>query len=928
MSALRAVDCLNHLLHLINARILRSLPTNPMIGQTISHYKILEKLGEGGMGVVYKAEDTTLDRFVALKFLPPNLQAGDQEKARFLQEAKAAAALNHPNICSVIAIEERDGRMFIVMEFVDGQTLRDKRGSITFKQAIDFGIQIAEGLAAAHEKGIVHRDIKPENIMVRKDGICQIMDFGLAKLRASGSKITRLTKEGSTVGTAGYMSPEQVQGQDTDHRSDIFSYGVLLYELLTGQLPFKGVHETALAYEIVNVDAAPMSALKPEIDPNLDSIVLECLEKDPRERTQSIAQTALDLKRYRRESSRQKMSRITAARPAYSSAGMPQQSGQDPDMAVRPQQEAATPNSSTIAWSVAILCALCLAGLAFVHFRETPPVLPSINASLIPPQKYLYNSDFGGNLALSPDGTMLAFVAADSTGKSTLWIRPLNSSSPRQLPETDDASFPFWSPESRFIGFFGGGKLKKVSAMGAPPITICDAPSGRGGTWNSAGVILFAPNFDLDGIHRVSASGGTPAQVTAVDSTRNETNHRWPCFLPDGNHFFYTSQAKIRTQEFTGAMYVASLDSGRGTLLTNVSSNMAYYKGYLLYVRQKAVVAQPFDVSSLKLSGDGSPIAERIDFSSDKSRGIFTISENGILAYQAVGSNPATLSIVDRSGKKIRDIGDRTLYTGARFSLDGTKVALDSEDKLSGTGDVWIYDLMRDLITRFTFDPSAEWSPIWSPGGDRIVYSSDMKGSGDLFIKSSNGSEGAKVLLKSLPPKTALDWSADGRNLLCDMFSSGTKRDLWVVPMDGTREPYPYLQTEFNEDHARFSPDGRWVAYDSDESGKTEVYVRPFPLGGGKWQISAGGGENPLWRADGTEIYYEVQGGKVWAVRVSGAGGAFTVGSAAKLFEIPRTVILDATRNGMQFLVASTPSNQSNPPVTLITNWDEALKSK
>ncbi len=297
-----------------------------MIGQTISHYKILEKLGEGGMGVVYKAEDTKLDRLVALKFLPRNVNASEQDKARFTQEAKAAAALNHPNVCSIIDIQDHEGQMFIIMEFVDGQTLRQKLESVSLKQAIDIGIQIADGLAAAHEKGIVHRDIKPENIMIRKDGIAQIMDFGLAKLRSGGSKVTRLTKEGSTVGTAGYMSPEQVQGQDTDHRSDIFSYGVLLYELLSGQLPFKGVHETALAYEIVNVDPAPMSAVKPEIDPNLDAIVLECLEKDPRERTQSIAQVGLDLKRFRRESSRQKQSRITAARPV-------QQAGTNKSMA-------------------------------------------------------------------------------------------------------------------------------------------------------------------------------------------------------------------------------------------------------------------------------------------------------------------------------------------------------------------------------------------------------------------------------------------------------------------------------------------------------------------------------------------------------------------------------------------------------------------
>src|ERR1043166_1579953 len=340
-----------------------------MIGTTLSQYKILEKLGEGGMGVVYKAEDTKLDRFVALKFLPPHLNASAQDKARFIQEAKAAAALNHPNVCSIIDIDESNGQMFIVMEFVDGQTLREKKGVISFKQAIDIGIQIADGLAAAHEKGIVHRDIKPENIMVRRDGIAQIMDFGLAKLRSSGSKISRLTKEGSTVGTAGYMSPEQVQGQEADHRADIFSLGVLLYELFTGQLPFKGVHEPALMYEIVNVDPPPMSAVKPEIDPALDAIVLECLDKDPNERTQSVKQLSIDLKRFKRESSRSRVSRITSARPAY----------QPPSAGPRGAQQttAETPALRTsgmpafLPWIVSAILALGLGGIAFVNLAET-----------------------------------------------------------------------------------------------------------------------------------------------------------------------------------------------------------------------------------------------------------------------------------------------------------------------------------------------------------------------------------------------------------------------------------------------------------------------------------------------------------------------------------------------------------------------------
>ncbi len=433
-----------------------------MIGQTISHYKILEKLGEGGMGVVYKAHDTKLDRDVALKFLPPHLSSSEQDKARFMQEAKAASAINHPNICTIYSIDEHDGQMFIVMEFVDGQTLRQKKESIVYKQAIDIGIQIADGLAAAHEKGIVHRDIKPENIMIRKDGIAQIMDFGLAKLRASGSKITRLTKEGSTVGTAGYMSPEQVQGQETDHRSDIFSYGVLVYELLAGQLPFKGVHETALAYEIVNVDPAPMSSLKPEIDPNLDSIILECLEKDPRERTQSAAQVSLDLKRYRRESSKQKMSRITAARPVLTPYSIRPVESSYQELGGSVQQ---SNGSSKLIWFMTALFFIGMVVFALLYFRRPSFEAQSVWSYLLPPEKLTFAAQSAsageGQMALSPDGRMLAFLGADSSGKTHLMVRPLDALSAKELPATEGAYYPFWSPDNRYVGFFQSGEVEE-----------------------------------------------------------------------------------------------------------------------------------------------------------------------------------------------------------------------------------------------------------------------------------------------------------------------------------------------------------------------------------------------------------------------------------------------------------------------------------
>jgi eukaryotic-like serine/threonine-protein kinase len=899
-----------------------------MIGSTVSHYKILEKLGEGGMGVVYKAEDTKLDRFVALKFLPSHLNASGQDKARFVQEAKAAAALNHPNVCSIIDIQEHEGQMFIVMEFVDGQTLGEKRGSISFKQAIDIGIQIADGLSAAHEKGIVHRDIKPDNIMIRKDGIAQITDFGLAKLRGN---VSRLTKEGSTVGTAGYMSPEQVQGLETDHRADIFSLGVLLYELFTGQLPFKGVHETALMYEIVNVDPPPMSVVKPEIDPALDAIVLECLEKDPNERTQSVKQLSIDLKRFKRESSRSRVSRITSSRPAYQPPSASSQTARQAAAAELPGREGST-RTALIPWIVSAILAIGLGGISFIHFREAPPQVTSITSSILPAEHTtFFNANDGGHIALSPDGSVLAFVASDTSGKKSLWLRPLSSSSTQQLPETDGAEYPFWSPDSRFIGFFAAGKLKKVAASGGGPLTICDAPNGRGGTWNQEGVIIFAPRFDNTGLFRVSAAGGEAAPLTVLDSTRNETNHRWPLFMPDGKHFTYTTQAKSRTSEYAGAMYVSSLDGSMNRLLAKISSNMVFDGKRLLYVRQGALVAHPFDLNKYDFSGDAFPITEKIEYSSDKSRGMLSISQNGLLVYQVGGDYRRLPVWYDRTGKRLSTVSDRAVSSWGQMSLDGTKIALDSPDPQAKTSDIWILDLTRGLSTRFTFDKSDDLLPIWSPDGSRIVFASDREGHMSLFIKNSSGTETEAPFFKTDEIITPDNWSADGRFIMFQSIGLKTNWDLWIIPAEGERKPSVFLKTEFNEENARFSPDGRWVAYQSDESGKNEVYVRPFPTGSGKWQVSTNGGQFPMWRRDGRELFYYTVDGSVLSAEVNGAGAMFTVGNVQPLFNVPVSIgslLSDVSADGQRFLMFPVVGAQSVPPLTLVTNWDKELGKK
>ncbi len=904
-----------------------------MIGQTISHYKILEKLGEGGMGVVYKAEDSKLDRIVALKFLPSHLSASEQDKARFAQEAKAASALNHPNVCTIHDINEHDGQMFIVMEFVDGQTLREKQKSISFKQAIDIGIQIADGLAAAHEKGIVHRDIKPENIMIRKDGIVQIMDFGLAKLRASGSKITRLTKEGSTVGTAGYMSPEQVQGQDTDHRSDIFSYGVVLYELFTGELPFKGVHETALAYEIVNVDAPPMSSVKPEFDTELDRIVLECLEKDMNERTQSVKQVSIDLKRVRRESSRQRASRVTAARPFLKTSEGTQS-----------LEDSQTKKRFSLVLIAAAFCFVGMITFAVMYFVRPTMNKTIVRSSLLPPEKSSYSSfQGGGQLAISPDGLKLAFAATDSSGKNRLWVRVLNSLTALPLPGTEGAVFPFWSPDNRFVGFFAGAKLKKIEATGGPPMTICDAVDGRGATWNQEGLIVFAPNW-IGGVYQVSSAGGTPAEVTKLDTSRREQTHRWPYFLPDGKHFLYFSRSSAGGAETEAdAIYVSSLDGTVNNRLFSASSNVAYASGYILFLRQSAVMAQPFNPSSLTLTGEAFPIAEQVGYDVGFNRGHFAVSDNGVFVYKTGSSQSGfQLGWFDRSGKQLKTIAEPASYGSGQLSRDEKKLVISLFDPQTRNRDIWIYDLTRGIRTRFTFDQGVEDYPVWSPDGSRIIYCSDKKGHLDIYQKAVSGEGGEELLFESTQDKFPTDCSSDGRFLLyITAADSKTKSDLWFLPLvskevGGERKPISILQTEFEELEVQFSHDGKWISYISSESGRYEVYVKPFPGPGGKWQISTTGvspSSNTLaarWRRDGKELYYFSEDQKIMMAEVKAVGSSFEVGTVKPLFDTQSKGVLwiaAVSADGNRFLMGSA-LGQSSTPLTLVLNWDEELKKK
>ncbi len=908
-----------------------------MIGQIISHYKILEKLGEGGMGVVYKAEDTKLKRIVALKFLPPHLSASEQDKSRFIQEAQAASSLNHPNVCTIHDIQDHEGpasvpqggtpagrQMFIVMEFVDGQTLREKQGTISFKQAVDIGIQVADGLAAAHGKGIVHRDIKPENIMIRKDGIAQIMDFGLAKLRASGSKITRLTKEGSTVGTAGYMSPEQVQGQDADHRSDIFSYGVLLYELLTGQLPFKGVHETALAYEIVNVDAPPMSSVKPEIDLALDAIVLECLEKDPNERTQSIKQVSVDLNRYKRGSGRQGMSKTYAV---Y--AGLEKSEKERPSTEMRTHAR-----RNLLSWGLVILLCMLSAFLLIRLFSNSQVHRQQVRASLIVPES-LYIHAFGrysGPPVISPDGRNIVFVGVTPDGVQQLYIRPVDALEVRKMEGTRQAFYPFWSHDGKQVGFFTmDGKLKKVETAGGPPVTLCSARLGRGGSWASDGTILFTPDYQST-IYKISSDGGVPELLTTLDTTRNEGSHRWPFFLPDGNHFLYFNRISSSSGEAEGhAVFVGSLDRRTNKLIVHTTSNAIYASGKLLYLKGTTLMAQDFDAQSLELKGEAMAVAERVMAEPANNLAVMSASQTGTLIYlSGLARTGAKVLLMDRSGKVITTLGDPASHWLPRFSPDGERVLTSTFDTKTIRLNIWMHDTRTGGRTRITSGPGEEL-PVWSPDGSHVAYTSRKMGTKLFNIHQkqiTQTGDGDVLYTASVGPS---DWSQDGKWLLLSgsRYEASTS-DIIALAMDGDHKAVPFLQTEYGEWDGRFSPDGKWVAYTSDESGEQEVYLKSF--GGSDprtLKVSSGGGMFPRWGKTRDELFYMSTDNKIMLATLHLGDGAFEVSGVRPLFAVPHFMdCYDVSRDGGRIVMSLMLEAQNSSPITVVANWMEGLEGK
>ncbi len=879
-------------------------------------YEILDAIGAGGMGEVYSAKDTRLDRIVAIKILPAHLSSDPLRKQRFEREAKTISSLNHPNICVLHDVGQQDGIDYLVMECVEGETLakRLEKGALPLGQMLKYGMQIADALDKAHRSGVVHRDLKPGNIMLTPTG-AKLLDFGLAKPTAplsSGVTLTAatqnspVTEQGTIVGTFQYMSPEQIEGKELDGRGDIFSFGAVLYEMVTGERAFQGNSQLSVASAILEKEPMPISSVKPMTPPALDHAIRRSLAKEVDKRWQSAADLAGELQ--------------------WIAEGGSQSGAPAPLVSHRKLRE-------RLAWSVAALLAVCLAPVAFLHFREKPqaPGAP-VRFQIPPPEKS--GIDY---FKLSPDGRLLAF-----TTDRRLWIRSLDTLQAIPLPGTEGASKMFWSPDSQFIAFFAQGKLKKIALSGGPAQILCNAPEANGGTWNRDGVIVF-PLSLTSGMFQVSAGGGAPVPLAKLGASATVVQQISPEFLPDGRHFLY-SDSGIHGER---GIYVGSLDGMPAIRLLPDLSNASYVQaaggpgqdGYLLFRRGEALMAQRFNPTRLSLSGDASPVAEKVKGS--VLWAAFSVSENGtvVFAPPVAGTSAVQLVWWDRAGKRVGPFGPPGTYDNFRLAPDERRIAFANSS--NNNPDVWVLDSVRGVTSRLTFDPAIDDPPMWSPDGLRVVWASNRNGAFDLYVKSANGGGPEQLLVRmGAPAGWPEDWSRDGRFIIYQIPGTKTGQDLWIAPQlvqgeSGDRKPFPYLQTEFDESHGRFSPDGHWVAYSSNESGRDEVYVQSFPAPGAKFPISAGGGMEPQWRKDGTELFYISEDRTLMAVPVkiaSSASEPLQVGQAKRLFSVPvvDTFIVgrsyEVSNDGQRFLLRAPASGETAPSLTVVLNWQTHFK--
>ena len=936
-----------------------------MIDRTISHYKVTAELGRGGMGIVYKAEDTNLKRPVALKFLAAHLLGDEEIKARFRREAEAAAALNHPNVCHVYEISEVEGKTFIAMAFLEGEPLEKKieAGPLKLKDALDFAIQTAKGLQAAHGKKIVHRDIKPANLMIGEDGHVTIMDFGLALL-ADRSKLTRLDE---TMGTVTYMSPEQTYGMELDHRTDVWSLGVVIYEMVTGQRPFKGHYDKAVMYSITNEEPEPMTGLRTGVPMELELLVNKCLAKEADRRYQSTADMVVDLETLAEKLKSGKSAVLTPQAAIQTGAAPPTAAvppspgplaryrvienlaeqgdsikylAEDTELhrsvAIRvlPQSSAEQIERAQRRKQSLVLAAGALGvffGLvfAFLWLSSTDTVAEAPLRRFAFTPSSLSSAPFG-RLAISPDGKYIVYLGGSDEPK--LWVRDIGREQPRELAGTEDARDKglFWSPDGQFIGFAAGNELKKVSVQGGPAITLCQLPgrNWEGGAWSPGGDSIVFSSGSPPVLHEVPARGGEAQLLFEPETSERGSSNHQPYFLP--------SESGARRIVYEVGSYsdreivVKNLETGAREVLEEGAFPVYSSSGHILYQTaafSPGLWALPFSLETLKPTGEAFPIAENA--------GDPSVAEDGTLVYvDFSGGGRRQLVWRDREGKKLEVIGqpqDVTLYPA--LSPDGSHVAVRGIE--DNNDDVWVHEVGRSLKRRLTFDAAVDGRPIWSPSGKEITFWSARQGNGDIYMRPADGTGEPALLVGAPLRERPSDWSPDGKYLLYDIHNEENTWDLWYLKRkeDGSGfEPVPFLQTSFSERAAKFSPDGRFVAYVSDESGRNEVYVRPFPGAEGKWQVSGNGGIQPRWSKDGKELFY-VERDTLMTVAVA-TTPSFTSGAATRLFQdahligtVPR---YDVSADGHRFVLTEPAAiaEEKPPSIHIVENWYEEFKDR